>query len=94
MHKNQAFINKKHEKICYSDKTKQKTNIYREKDFKNILPGLEPEKVEKRWSRGQNDNSVSLLFLYICLETNISLHPLNSSCDEVWQRQLERTGDV
>ena len=48
MHKNQAFLNKRHEKTKnpLPGQLTPKQIFTGIKDFKNILPGLEAEKVE------------------------------------------------
>ena len=48
MHKNQVFLSEKPWKKSATGTIDYKTTIYQDKRLrKNILPGLEPEKVEK-----------------------------------------------
>ena len=45
------FSIKIHEIICYQDNEPQNKYLPGQKTSKNILPGLEPEKVENHWLR-------------------------------------------
>ena len=51
MRKNQVFLNIKTWKIIVTGTIKNKTSMPGQKTSKNILPGLEPEKVENHWSK-------------------------------------------